>query len=135
MLVMVNRMAWVAWPVTIMVTSNTAISLGGIMVKREIDPPRHNPSRINTATAMMTTRGQSRRLHAGPPACAMAFRDSWRNVFHNRAVMSAISVFSTTRLSRSRGQPVSTISRETARPRRHDADAVGKHGGLVEGRG
>ena len=58
--------------------------------------------------------------------------DSSRSVCHRRAVIAPNSGRSTMRLSRSRGQCVSTTSMMRPGPRRHHADAVGEHRRLVE---
>ena len=62
----------------------------------------------------------------------MVFIDSSRSVFHRRLVTAPNSARSTIRLSRSRGQCVSTTSMMRARPRRHDGDPVGEHRRLVQ---
>ena len=62
----------------------------------------------------------------------IVFIDSSRSVFHSRLVIAPNCSRSTMRLSRSRGQPVSTTSIIRAGTRRHDADPVGQHRRLVE---
>ena len=60
------------------------------------------------------------------------FSDSLRKVDHSRAVIRPKASSLTMLLSRSRGQPVSTRSRKHAGSRRHHADAVGQHRGLIQ---
>ena len=99
---------------------------GACIVILSMTPVRHSTSSSATTPPTTSARYQDTRLiaaPAAPPAVRpIVFSDSSRSVFHSRAVIAPNSACSMIRLSRSRGQRVSTTS--TIRPGRADITPI-----------